>query len=296
MRHQGINRDGPSSPSPIKRLHNSPFCYRLFSFDSPSHSSLSFLHSHRNKIMAGTIGRNLNLCFTKIRRPLPPHDQSPTTLLTPDDHSHTFLIKNYNSLYDPTIDSASTTTSSSSSSSSEPDFATVYASQRFFFSYPGRSNSIIESTPSIVTSSDSSDNLVAPQSDSNGLTTNPSNDKSLLVDSCNDSSHPQLLKSPTVKDSVAVPTYSPDPYMDFRRSMQEMVEARDLVDVNANWEYLHELLSCYLDLNPKSSHKFIVGAFADLLVSLLSSQMPEDAGRRGEDFSSSSCGISRQCM
>ncbi|XP_061973387.1 transcription repressor OFP16-like [Populus nigra] len=292
MRHQGINHDGPSSPSQLKHCSTPPFCYRFCSFDSPSHSSLSFLHNHRNKIMAGTIGRNLNLCFTKIRRPLPPHDhQSPTTLLTPDDHSHTFLIKNYNSLYDPTIDSASTTTSSSSSSSSEPDFATVYASQRFFFSSPGRSNSIIESTPSIVTSSDSSDN---PGMTS--LTTNPSNDKSLLVDRCNNITHPQLLKSPTVKDSVAVPTYSPDPYMDFRRSMQEMVEARDLVDVNANWEYLHELLSCYLDLNPKSSHKFIVGAFADLLVSLLSSQMPEDAGRRGEDFSSGSCGISRQCM
>lgn len=84
--------------------------------------------------------------------------------------------------------------------------------------------------------------------------------------------------------------------MDFRRSMQEMVEARDLVDVKANWKYLHELLSCYLDLNPKRSHKFIVGAFADLLVSLLSSQMPEDGGRREEGFASGGCGVSRQCM
>ncbi|KAJ6412307.1 hypothetical protein OIU84_005381 [Salix udensis] len=250
--------------------------------------------------MAGTIGRNLNLCFTKIRRPPPPHDQSSTTLLAPDDHSHTFLIKNYNSLYDPIIEystsAATSSSSSSSSSSTEPDFATVYASQRFFFSSPGRSNSIIESTPSIVTSSESSDNLVAPQYDSNAPTTNPSKDKALSVDCCSSSTHPQLLKSPTVKDSVAVPTYSPDPYMDFRRSMQEMVEARDLVDVKANWKYLHELLSCYLDLNPKSSHKFIVGAFADLLVSLLSSQMPEDGGRQEEGFASGGCGVSRQCM
>lgn len=49
--------------------------------------------------------------------------------------------------------------------------------------------------------------------------------------------------------------------------MQEMVESRD--DARDNFEYLHELLTCYLDLNPKSAHKFIVGAFADLLVTLM---------------------------
>lgn len=62
--------------------------------------------------------------------------------------------------------------------------------------------------------------------------------------------------------------------------MQEMVEARDLVDVRANWDYLHELLTCYLDLNPKSAHKFIVGAFADLLVTLMESSTAENGGRR----------------
>ncbi|XP_011026148.1 PREDICTED: transcription repressor OFP16-like [Populus euphratica] len=254
--------------------------------------------------MAGAAGRNLNLCFiTKIKRPLPPDHQSPSNPLTPDDHSHPLLFKNYNSLYDLTIDPASASAStSSSSSSSEPDFASAYASQRFFFSSPGSSNSIIESTPSIVTSTESSDNLVAPQPDSNGLIINHSTGKSLLLDGCNnshplhDQQPPRLLKSPTVKDSMAVSTYSHDPYMDFRRSMQEMVDARDLVDVKANWEYLHELLSSYLSLNPKSTHKFIVGAFADLLVSLLSTEMTEDGGRREEDFSSDGCGISRQCI
>ncbi|PQQ02484.1 transcription repressor OFP12 [Prunus yedoensis var. nudiflora] len=39
----------------------------------------------------------------------------------------------------------------------------------------------------------------------------------------------------------------------------------------SNWQFLHELLLCYLALNPKSTHKFIIGAFADLLVSLMSS-------------------------
>ena len=70
---------------------------------------------------------------------------------------------------------------------------------------------------------------------------------------------------------MAVPTYSPDPYVDFRRSMQEMVEARPelMVDMKSNWHVLHELLLCYLALNPRTTHKFIFGAFADLLVTLM---------------------------
>lgn len=57
---------------------------------------------------------------------------------------------------------------------------------------------------------------------------------------------------------------SDDPCGDFRRSMEEMVEAHGLKD----WESLEELLSCYLTLNGKSNHGYIVGAFVDLLVSL----------------------------
>ncbi|XP_010449975.1 PREDICTED: transcription repressor OFP11-like [Camelina sativa] len=70
---------------------------------------------------------------------------------------------------------------------------------------------------------------------------------------------------------------SPDPYRDFGRSMREMVEARDLTrDVAADREYLHELLFCYLSLNPKHTHKFIVSAFADTLLWLLSPSSPEN--------------------
>lgn len=60
--------------------------------------------------------------------------------------------------------------------------------------------------------------------------------------------------------------------MDFRRSMQEMVEARPelMNDVKSNWDTLHELLLSYLALNPKSTHKFILGAFSDLIVTLMS--------------------------
>uniref|UniRef100_A0A5B7CAK6 Transcription repressor n=1 Tax=Davidia involucrata TaxID=16924 RepID=A0A5B7CAK6_DAVIN len=207
--------------------------------------------------MPSTLGRNLHLCFTKITGTA--SAESSLTPPTPEDHSRplpnstntttSILIKNFNSLYDHTFDSTSNSkflshSSSDDLSSSEsdtetttPDFATVFASQRFFFSSPGRSNSIIESSSSSPSPS-------------------PSQGK--------------LLESDAVVDGgIAIPTYSPDPYKDFRRSMQEMVEARDLIDVRANWDYLHELLLCYLALNPKSTHKFIVGAFADLLVSLM---------------------------
>ncbi|XP_027096633.1 transcription repressor OFP12-like [Coffea eugenioides] len=214
--------------------------------------------------MPSNLGRNINLCFTNITAPSSPQSSIQA------EHSRSLsssaasvLIKNFNSLYDFTFDcttysksfphpTSATTTSDDDLSSSEsyttsstPDFSTVFASQRFFCSSPGRSNSIIDSSSSLSSTSSSSP----------GIPTEPDS---------------------VVGGSIAVATYSPDPFMDFRRSMQEMVEAHDLIDVAANWDYLHELLTCYLSLNPKRTHKFIVGAFADLLVSLITSSSPDD--------------------
>ncbi|GLT52763.1 hypothetical protein SLA2020_260850 [Shorea laevis] len=221
-----------------------------------------------------TLGKNLNFCFSKIKR-LQNSQSSETPPTAAGGCSHQFpsttaltLFSNFNSLYDHTLDAAakSLTSSRSSSSSSslsskpdkdtesEPDFATVLSSKRFFFTSPGSSNSIIESTPSFASA-----------------TTDPRDHftNSPVDDGCDENKSLESWSTPTVKDSVAVATFSPDPFMDFRRSMQEMVEARELVDVKANWDYLHELLLCYLVLNSKSTHKFIIGAFADLLVSLM---------------------------
>ncbi|KAK7277632.1 hypothetical protein RJT34_22647 [Clitoria ternatea] len=203
---------------------------------------------------------NLNLCCSNSTTP---ESQSPpTSPIATSSHNHnniihhntqcpspSIMIKNFNSLYDPTLpfdhsfcssffSSATTTITTSFELVSEPepvDLATAFASKRFFFSSPGHSNSLIDY--------------------SNTSTRQRKKEKKKKV---------------MFKDSVAVPTYSPDPYMDFRRSMQEMVEARpELMDVKSNWNMLHELLLCYLALNPKSTHKFIFGAFADLLVSLM---------------------------
>lgn len=117
-----------------------------------------------------------------------------------------------------------------------PDFASVFASQRFFFSSPGSSNSIIET-------------------ESSPDTTPPYN--SLIP------------KGGTVK---RVPKYSVNPYVDFLCSMQEMIQSHQpVLDVTNDWDYLHELLLCYLALNPTHTHKYIVRAFTHLLVDLLSS-------------------------
>ena len=66
------------------------------------------------------------------------------------------------------------------------------------------------------------------------------------------------------KESLVMAVDSRDPFADFRRSMEEMVEAHGLKD----WESLEDLLTCYLRVNGKSNHGYIVGAFVDLLVAL----------------------------
>ncbi|KAF3790547.1 Transcription repressor [Nymphaea thermarum] len=68
------------------------------------------------------------------------------------------------------------------------------------------------------------------------------------------------------KESLMMVLDSEDPYMDFRLSMEEMVEAYDLRD----WGCLEEMLVWYLRVNGKSAHGYIVGAFVDLLLSLVS--------------------------
>ncbi|XP_073302056.1 transcription repressor OFP16-like [Primulina huaijiensis] len=73
-----------------------------------------------------------------------------------------------------------------------------------------------------------------------------------------------------VSGSVAIQKYTSDPYADFKESMQEMIEAHDWTDLKSSGEFLHDLLMCYLTLNHKHTHKFIIDAFADIVVSLVS--------------------------
>lgn len=58
---------------------------------------------------------------------------------------------------------------------------------------------------------------------------------------------------------------SNDPYTDFKRSMEEMVEAHALYH---DWKSLETLLLQFLKVNAKTSHRYIFAAFVDLLVNL----------------------------
>ncbi|WCJ23776.1 Transcription repressor OFP11 [Euphorbia peplus] len=211
--------------------------------------------------------KNLLKCLPSSSAPPPPHpfisDHDHRRLLPPPLTTTTtsaaadtsITTKNFNSIYDlssastskslstPSTYSFSSSDSDSDSDSPAPDLAAIIASQRFFISSPGRSNSIIEPPPE-------------------------------------ENSPPS---PPSVDGGVAVKKYSPDPYSDFRNSMKEMIEARNIKDVRSNWDYLHELLSCYLNLNPKHTHKIIISAFSDLIVCLLSESEFDDGVKNSGD-------------
>ncbi|KAF7151650.1 hypothetical protein RHSIM_Rhsim02G0025500 [Rhododendron simsii] len=236
--------------------------------------------------MSNILWKHFYLCLSKLKcfptclpPPLPSQQQDDTTLQPP-----TPLAKTFNNPLPNTAAAASdlSATSSffsdSSDSSSDntdphlsiPDFAALFASHRFFFPSPGHSNSIVVPDPD-----HNPDPLVAG---------------GVAIDTESPDLDPD--PNPLVAGGVAVDTDSPDPYWDFRRSMQEMVDARQLFDVKADWDYLHELLLCYLSLNPKHTHEFIFGAFSDLLVSLVSSNSTGSCRREPESHRSAA--VSRQ--
>lgn len=177
---------------------------------------------------------------------------------------------------------------SSSDSSRSTDFVAGVvrglSSQRFFFS-PGSSNSILEESKchqirhtSLIQKDnhlDGRDKIdmasaqVQPHEEAEAGT-----DLNVCTDMNNvkgdDGGESMLDLSSNLhniykRDSVAMRMYSIDPYLDFKISMQEMIEAHNLTD----WSCLQELLCCYLNLNNKKTHKFIMGAFNDLVVNLI---------------------------
>ncbi|KAK4798814.1 hypothetical protein SAY86_031140 [Trapa natans] len=67
---------------------------------------------------------------------------------------------------------------------------------------------------------------------------------------------------PPFKESVVLAMESKNPYVDFRRSMEEMVESSGVKD----WDSLEELLAWYLRMNGTKNHIYILEAFIDLLL------------------------------
>lgn len=85
------------------------------------------------------------------------------------------------------------------------------------------------------------------------------------------------------EDLIAVLTYSPCPYEDFRRSMQELVEARLEHNGEVDWEFMEDLLFRYLDLNNEKFCRYIMRAFLDLVVVLRENRWKIPASRRPWD-------------
>ncbi|KAL6584687.1 hypothetical protein OROMI_003976 [Orobanche minor] len=103
---------------------------------------------------------------------------------------------------------------------------------------------------------------------SSSSTSSATNERS-SVSATEDAAESANQESPAAPDDfIALLTYSPNPYDDFRRSMQEMVDARLEHNGKADWEFLEELLFCFLDLNNKKSYRYILRAFVDLIVVL----------------------------
>ncbi|KAJ6715226.1 TRANSCRIPTION REPRESSOR OFP14 [Salix viminalis] len=130
-------------------------------------------------------------------------------------------------------------------------------SHRFFVEPGSSSGSLVEEARSSLTVT--SENM---GSTSTSTSTSTVNEDAATADS-ND---PTPVRLPD--DCIAVLAYSPSPYDDFRQSMQQMVEEKLQNNGIADWDFMEELLQCYLRLNEKTSHKFILSAFVDLIVGL----------------------------
>ncbi|KAL7137284.1 hypothetical protein ABFS83_10G081700 [Erythranthe nasuta] len=87
---------------------------------------------------------------------------------------------------------------------------------------------------------------------------------------------------------------SVDPFLDFRVSMEEMVAAHGLKE----WDCLEEMLTCFLRVNGKSNHGYIVGAFVDLLLhlALSDSSNNNNNNKNNNNNASSSSSISTSAI
>ncbi|GKV43400.1 hypothetical protein SLEP1_g50692 [Rubroshorea leprosula] len=144
-------------------------------------------------------------------------------------------------------------------------------SSRFFVA-PGVTGSLMEEARTSLTSLNSEDHNGSSSTSTNTTLNENSSAKSTVTKlaysdiSSNDSRDVTTETLP--QECIAVLTYSPDPYNDFRRSMQEMVDARMQHQGKLDWDFMEELLLSYLNLNEKQSHRFIMCAYADLVTFL----------------------------
>lgn len=199
-----------------------------------------------------------------------------------------FLLENFKSLYLRDVDTANCSDNDkdkkgrgSKTIAAEKESYTgaiLFDSPRFlepprdlcgsarFFVGPGSSSSLVEEARSSNTSTAAAADTTTTTATTAATapTSRPSFSESMADnDSINDQKEVRLPE-----DCIALLAHSSSPYEDFKRSMREMVDARIRSDARVDWEFMEELLFCYLNLNEKKSHKYILSAFVDLIVVL----------------------------
>ncbi|XP_004236407.1 transcription repressor OFP14 [Solanum lycopersicum] len=173
-----------------------------------------------------------------------------------------FVFENFKSFYYKDDDNEAEIVENPNSLSESPRHIIPplnHTGSRRFFIAPGSSSSLIEEARTSMTVSDDTGSTSAITITT--VTNTNSNELSAI-------STEYSKETLNANDFITLVTYSPSPYDDFRQSMQEMMEARLKDQGKINWEFMEELLFCYLDLNDKKSYKYILSAFVDQIVIL----------------------------
>ncbi|KAJ6817366.1 putative transcription repressor OFP13 [Iris pallida] len=159
-----------------------------------------------------------------------------------------------------------------------------------FFTHSSEDNNSESSAMSVVDANDGSESLIRGlvRSSADRLFVEPGGDTSSILEEAKGCGGGSRDANPFRESSVAMAMESHDPYLDFKKSMEEMVAAHGMKD----WECLEELLVWYLRVNGKKTHGYIVGAFVDLLVGLAADARGEEEVESGDLLCSSSCGSS----
>jgi uncharacterized protein (TIGR01568 family) len=193
--------------------------------------------THRNPQAKPEMGKKMKLPFifksTEARSSWPwPYCKQPRTLSFRTSND---IYRTMNSIYlDPAIDKVETTESFFTNSSQSASFSTT-----------SEADSGVDPVETLIRGLRSERLFFKP------------GETSSILEEAKEGGFP-------FKESVVLSMESQDPYVDFRKSMEEMVEAHGVKD----WDDFEELLCWYLKVNGKSNHGYIVGAFVDLLVGL----------------------------
>ncbi|WOG99220.1 hypothetical protein DCAR_0518568 [Daucus carota subsp. sativus] len=197
------------------------------------------------------------------------HDDGSATLSDIDK----FLIENFRSLYAKELDQGEEhdqenegRVSCDSPKYDNPPSHDLCSSHRFFVA-PASSGSVIDDPRTSLAVSEGIEGPGPGNTIFDGSTSECSEKKKMGAE-----------------DFIAVLRYSSSPCVDFKSSMQEMIEARLHHNGKVDWEFLEELLLCYLNLNDNKSHKYILSAFVDLIVLLRenSVKVEDNSGPSGE--------------